>query len=270
MNAGEHPTVDQIADLDAGLLQAAEAAEVSGHLAECGECQEVLVQLHDVTDLLAAEGRQPLPIPVEVATSLDAALERARIEQEAGVPSLVERRATSVDAGTAPGEEATPVTGRTHRRARMLLGAAAAVVVLGVGAAVASNLVSGGEVGQDSSTAGAAQSGGQAQGSASDKQQPGAAAGPTSERAAEPTPTLDRSNVDAYARQLADGTVHPVPAAPVCGTSHAFDTASRADQPSSLVEYDGKQALLTVDTQRHRLIVFSCPGPGRVLYTSAY
>ncbi|MBA2640963.1 MAG: hypothetical protein H0U77_13450, partial [Nocardioidaceae bacterium] len=74
-----HVRAEQVADLDAGLLPAAEAATVAAHLGDCVACRQLRT---DVRADLAALGRlladtvaDPVPpMPAAVAERLDAAI----------------------------------------------------------------------------------------------------------------------------------------------------------------------------------------------------
>ena len=70
--AGSHPAVDTLADLDADALEAAQAAEVRGHVDGCAACTAVLAALDRTrTDLRRLADP---PLPSDVAAALDARL----------------------------------------------------------------------------------------------------------------------------------------------------------------------------------------------------
>jgi hypothetical protein len=117
----EHPTIDEIADLQEDLLPAARAAEVRAHVHRCEQCRQSFGSLKAVTDILATEAAEPQRLPDSVAQRLDAALTAAAVERAAGVPTLAERRADASPEGRR----------RPHRWLLGLAAAAAAVVVLG-------------------------------------------------------------------------------------------------------------------------------------------
>jgi putative zinc finger protein len=112
----EHPSAERISDLLAGVLPAAEAMDVNAHLASCEACRDERAALLDLTALLADEGAITWEMPSDVAAAIDAAIDRASDERIAGIASL----------DRAP---------RTAARQpwRWLAGAAAAVVVVGIG-----------------------------------------------------------------------------------------------------------------------------------------
>jgi anti-sigma factor RsiW len=121
VNPSDHPTIDQIADLQEGILPASEAADVRAHVDDCPECRETLAALTGVSSLLAAEGSESVQIPADVAERIHDALDAAAVERAAGVPSLAEHRES---------QERT----RKRRTGRWVFGAAAAaaaVVVFG-------------------------------------------------------------------------------------------------------------------------------------------
>src|SRR5438874_11515405 len=71
-----HPPLDRLADYDAGVLAANEAASLSGHVADCSTCARKLAGIeatrHDLTTLAAP------PLPPEVAQRIDDALAREK------------------------------------------------------------------------------------------------------------------------------------------------------------------------------------------------
>lgn len=262
MNASMHPTVDRIADAQAGLLSAGEAREVAAHLADCAECRDIEVRLTEVTDLLGEGGRDVAPIPADVASSLQAALHRAGVERAAGVTSLTERRTME-----GSGQAAAP-----HRRGRLLLGAAAAVIVLAVGGSVMSNGLPGSDPAADDSAAGGASEGSGSGGSATGDGQMSAPEGDSPEKkTAKDAPSLDQGSVADYAQGLAADTV-PVAVPPTrCVAKTAMSGHTDAARTTdALVSFEGRDAVLMVDAQRRQLTVLACPGPTRVLYRSGY
>ncbi|MGH3507912.1 MAG: anti-sigma factor family protein [Nocardioidaceae bacterium] len=121
MTFPHHPTIDEIADFQEGLLPAADAATVRAHVEGCDQCQQTLAALEGVSATLAAHAAEPARIPDTVVQRVEEALATAATERVAGVRSLAEQARSD-----------------SSRRARRphgwLLGAAAAaaaVVVLG-------------------------------------------------------------------------------------------------------------------------------------------
>lgn len=261
MNANEHPTIDQIADREAGLSSEDDARAIAAHLAGCSECSNVVSRLAEVRDLLAGAGRAEEPIPVDVARALDDAVATVVAEREAGVPSLSERRAQS-----GAGGNDTPASMSRRRTGRWMLGAAAAVAVFAVGGAVVSNGLPGESGDEDAASAG----------SSADQSAPEFAPGggtADGKVGTGTTPKLDESNVDQYAAALEAGRAQAVRAARTrCGlpVPSAGQDLSSSRSTNSLVMFDGIRAVLSVDRAQRRLIVYACPGPARVLYRSSY
>ena len=272
MTADWHPTIDQIADDDAGLTSADDSRAIAAHLADCSACREIAERLAEVTTLLSEAGATVEPMPVEVADALERALATASAERAAGVPSLDERRAVRDEHADAASDSPSSGSG-SGRRGRWVFGAAAAVAVFAIGAAVANNGLPGSTNNDDSASSttserGAAGDAAGGQAEAGPQDQPTAHAG--SVRAGRPK--LNADNVDTYAEQLAAGKTAPTSSRrAICGslTPEPQDAAVNSTL-SSIVSYDGKRAVLRVDRDARRLTVLSCPGPTRVLYTSGY
>jgi hypothetical protein len=118
-----HVDLDQVADLDGGVLDPEQERAVRGHLETCGECSQLLERVREVHTLLASE---PAPqLPPAVATRLDDSLAAASREREArtGVTSL--ERAKS----------------RRRSWAPRLLAAAVGLAVVGGGVYVAQDVL---------------------------------------------------------------------------------------------------------------------------------
>jgi len=118
-----HVDLDQVADLDGGVLSPEQERVVRGHLETCDECSPMLERVREVHDRLAAE---PAPqLPATVAARLDDSLAAAAREREArtGVTSL-ERVKT-----------------RRRSWAPRLLAAAVALAAVGGGAYVAQDVL---------------------------------------------------------------------------------------------------------------------------------
>jgi hypothetical protein len=78
---GQHLDPATVAELDAGVLDDSRAEQVVAHLADCPSCSRLRDELAELSELLAAVPSPPLP--PQVATRLDAALERAADERRA-------------------------------------------------------------------------------------------------------------------------------------------------------------------------------------------
>jgi hypothetical protein len=138
-----HPSTDDLADLDAGLLDRGRASGIREHLAVCAACAEESAAFLAVRSALAAEP-DPGPVPHDVAERLDAALAVAAAER--GLPVA----ATAHAGPEQPGDELS-----ARRRALpRLLAAAAAVGVVGLGAWAALGGMGGAD--DDATTAGEA------------------------------------------------------------------------------------------------------------------
>ncbi|MFJ8431799.1 zf-HC2 domain-containing protein [Kitasatospora sp. NPDC094019] len=152
-SVGPHPSVDELADLAEDLLDPAGAEALREHLAGCADCRETVDALTEVRTLLG--GTEPPALPADVAARIDAAL---AAEAATAVPAASGPAATPTAAPTATPTvpaavgEARPADappkapparpaaatgpGRTRRRRRaLLLGSAAALLVLGLGGA---------------------------------------------------------------------------------------------------------------------------------------
>ncbi len=256
MTAAEHPPIEQIADLQAGLLPADQAAEVSAHLADCSACTDVGERLTDVSGLLAEAGRQPVTMPDQVANSIEAAINRASAERAAGVPSLADRRTS----------EGTPTT-PTHRRwAPLLLGAAATVVALAAGGAVLHNGLTGSGDSQSDSAAGGS-SGDNARPGDAENQLGGSESDESGGASADPVPTLTKDKVVPFAREFATSPS----AARVPRNCHARTTADAlaADQ-NAYVVFQGRPAVLSLDELARTVTVVACSDETRLLFRSGY
>ncbi|MFE6867430.1 anti-sigma factor family protein [Kitasatospora sp. NPDC057692] len=156
--AGAHPEVDELADLAEDLLPPAQADALRRHLTDCAECRETVDALAGVRTLLGEAGLPPMP--ADVAARIDAALADealAAAEAEAAEPpvpapptvrptTLPTTRTEDPRAGrpvappAAPPARPAAATGpgrsaRPRRRRTLLLGSAAALLVLGLGGA---------------------------------------------------------------------------------------------------------------------------------------
>ncbi|HVT21410.1 MAG TPA: hypothetical protein VHE57_08495 [Mycobacteriales bacterium] len=88
----EHYTLDELAELDAGLLARRQTSRATRHLAECAECRDRADALRRTRDRLAELG--PVEMPPEVTARLDRALNEARTTSGSDVvPDLSSIRA---------------------------------------------------------------------------------------------------------------------------------------------------------------------------------
>jgi hypothetical protein len=118
-----HVDLDQVADLDGGVLSPEQERAVRGHLETCDECSQLLERVREVHDLLTAE---PIPpMPAAVAARLDESLAAAVRDREART------RVVSLDRARS----------RRHAWTSRLLAAAVGLVVVGGGAYVAQDVL---------------------------------------------------------------------------------------------------------------------------------
>lgn len=111
----DHPSVDDLADLDAGVSSAAQA-----HVSGCADCQRALSGLAAVRAALRGLPTEPMPPDVSARIDAELAAERARVSAPATVVPLSSRRRAPVLTWVAA--------------------AAAALVLFGGGALLVSNL----------------------------------------------------------------------------------------------------------------------------------
>jgi hypothetical protein len=271
LSSRAHPSPDELADLRADALEAERTAEVSAHVVACPSCSDELAAMAEVEILLAEAGHAPIAMPADVAASLDAALARASLEREAGVPSLEEKRAERI--------AAVPVRSGASRMSKLIpaLGAAAAVVVI---AGIAYNL--GTNQGADDSTA-ASDSAGQAPEAASasggsggdhDKSPTEVGKGGTNGLYRISPQKVTRNNLRDYASALA--------AAPTAAFQdpHAAATGdtARVCPPVKLseakrrtpVQFEGDLAFVVVKTEAREATVYTCESPPERLYSTTY
>jgi len=269
-----HPNTDDLADLDAGLLDRDRASGVREHLAVCAACAEESAAFLAVRSALAAEP-DPGPVPHDVAERLDAALAGAAAER--GLPV-----AATADAG----RERQPVDELSARRGALprLLAAAAAVGVVGLGAWAALGGLGGadedattaGEAGtarelstaealvpdaDEDAGAGAAEEDAATTESESLLSEPEApaqeepAAPPEPEAAPPPTEEQELQRVTDLTATVAAGEAPPPSGPPGCG--EAFTEASGTGLTAAVpTTYDGADAVLLV-----------VPGPGFGVHT---
>ncbi|MFD9594270.1 hypothetical protein ACFWA9_16135 [Kitasatospora sp. NPDC059973] len=160
---GAHPSVDELADLAEELVEPAAAEALRTHLAGCADCRETAEALAELATLLAGA---PAPVmPADIAARLDAALAAAAADADpadpgtprttapdgphtgTGAPSRSVDQAAAPRPATAPlGPPRRPATANSatgpgrhrprRRRAAVLLGAAAALLAVGLGSSL--------------------------------------------------------------------------------------------------------------------------------------
>src|SRR5580765_4513087 len=90
----EHLDTDTIADLIENLLPAPEAHRAREHVKACPDCQQTYDALVQLSEDLADEGREDIPMPTDVAEHLDAVVvsESVLRASTVGVHSLAQLR----------------------------------------------------------------------------------------------------------------------------------------------------------------------------------
>ncbi|MFF8591706.1 anti-sigma factor family protein [Streptomyces sp. NPDC015220] len=136
-----HPDVTELSDLTEGLLTPSRAEGLRQHLDECDSCADTHASLEEIRDLLGTL-RGPREMPSDIADRIDAALAAESGSGGDSGGSHVSRETSAVDrpaghagaaAGTGPGRKARA---RRGRRRVAVLGAAFAVVALGVASVI--------------------------------------------------------------------------------------------------------------------------------------
>lgn len=244
MTDSTHPSIDELADLHAGIL---DRSDVASHVVGCTQCARDLTAFESVTAMLAAEGAAPVPIPAAVAASIDDTIRRAALERESGVPSLAEHRAK---------------TSTTRRSRWTLVAGAAATVLIGAAGFNALNGTSNSESNTPSAASDAVQEG------------TDAATGGTPRNLDEPEvdshkqslQSVNKTNLRAFANSLAtDGVVTGGIQAPRCPAL----PAGPADF-SSAVRWRGSAAYVVVDPKAREATVYQCGEPLLRLYSTPY
>ncbi len=256
MNQPRHPSTERISDLLAGALPATEAMDVNAHLASCSACRRAREDLLDLTAMLAEEGAAPVEMPPDVVAAVEAAVGRASLKRAGGYPTV---------------EPVRPSAGRQPWK--WLAGAAAAVVVAGVGVAGVQAISHGGNSGNATSadSAGASNRSVAQQGGAYNAHPPKAVGGRSSSSAlpdgkvpAEALESLAPAGVPGEARRLAArGAALPLALAAGCATP--IDAG-----PSTVVRFEGRRAVLTVDLQTRLATIYDCATAKQTLYVTGY
>jgi hypothetical protein len=247
-----HPELDTIADLDAGVLDDAEAERIAAHVATCARCGQVLAALGGVRAELRA---LPVPpIPAAVAARLDSTL-----AELSAAPRDARTDRSVAAAAPAPAADLAAARDRRWRRLKAATGAAAAVLALVVAGASITSLVRAGGGGSDSSAGGG---GGQGEPRTSLEQDDsaaaqGAAPAPTSLPA---LPSFDRTTLRAALPSIeASAELARVPDARKSGPAGAMaDAALRTACAKTIpgntgvlravrwISYDGQPAYVFV------------------------
>ncbi|WP_338484833.1 hypothetical protein VM636_15325 [Streptomyces sp. SCSIO 75703] len=141
-----HPEVTEISDLTEGLLAPPRATLLRRHLERCAACADVHASLLEIRDLLGTLP-EPVPMPEEVASRIDAALAAEAKTREPSPDSGSVSRETRATAAR-PAGHARPSTtgpgrksrGQAGRRRIAILGAVTAAAALGLGSVIVSSL----------------------------------------------------------------------------------------------------------------------------------
>ncbi len=141
-----HPEVTEISDLTEGLLAPPRATLLRRHLERCAACADVHASLLEIRDLLGTLP-EPVPMPEEVASRIDAALAAEAKTREPSPDSSSVSRETRATAAR-PAGHARPSTtgpgrksrGQAGRRRIAILGAVTAAAALGLGSVIVSSL----------------------------------------------------------------------------------------------------------------------------------
>ncbi|WP_053913034.1 hypothetical protein [Streptomyces sp. TP-A0875] len=141
-----HPEVTEISDLTEGLLAPPRATLLRRHLERCAACADVHASLLEIRDLLGTLP-EPVPMPEEVASRIDAALAAEAKTREPSPDSGSVSRETRAMAAR-PAGHARPSTtgpgrksrGQAGRRRIAILGAVTAAAALGLGSVIVSSL----------------------------------------------------------------------------------------------------------------------------------
>ncbi len=257
MSQPEHPSADRISDLLAGSLPASEAMSVNAHLSGCAACADLRAELLDVTAVLAEEGAADWPIPADVAAGLDTALAAAATERS-GRAGATSESATTPDRSTG-----------SRRRLQWLAGAAAAVVIAGVGFAGVRAISDNGGSTSSSATPGADQS---AAGRERSRQNVTAGGVSSGARVIPPAGSagvghivhsLTKAQVPVRARELADH-------APTGKSAKTPGCAVPTGGPAVVVEWRGRPAVLTLRTSSRTATIVDCTTGQTPLYVTHY
>lgn len=242
----QHLSADQISDLVEGILPAAEAMGANAHLATCDECSSLRDDVTNVSLVLAGEAARPWQMPADVASDLDALLRQAAADRGTGVVPLEKQ------------------VRRQNRGLAWLAGAAAAVVIAGVGFA-GWQAVSGG-------------------------------AGTTQNAATTPSKTFGPSPTQGNTQQVkhprcrfkhCGSNVHPILAVtaahvPLMARTLATHPESRVAPGSvgcqvpviagvsSVVTWHGQHAVLVANAETHKATILDCDTASLALFSTTF
>ncbi|MDX6365119.1 MAG: hypothetical protein QOK30_195 [Nocardioidaceae bacterium] len=255
-----HPSLEELAELQEGVLDAERQPEVSAHLASCDECTSATAALSEVGTVLTTAGSVPMPIPADRAASLQDALRRVGAERAAGVPSLDEQR-------DRPQRRRTADTRLRVPRWVSATGAAAAVVLACYGGITVLN--SGGP-GQSSSAESAASGGRAAAGRGGSS---GAAPSPSPESFASQTPGKSAGEIQAVTPKTLAAYAAGLGSRPASGATRPSCGPAAVHLPhrsrTATIRWKGAPALVVVDLTRHRATVYSC-SHAAALFSTGY
>jgi len=142
--ADGHLTVDEVADLSAGLLPTEAEHAGQAHLYRCPQCRAVHSELGELTRLLASAVH--ISLPPDVADRVDAALARAAAERTAA--------SISPETATAPIDSLAVARERRRGVSRGRVGAALIGIAAALGAGLVFTQAIGPMGGDDAETAG--------------------------------------------------------------------------------------------------------------------
>lgn len=150
-----HASLDELADLDAGILRQRKAVRVEQHVAICTQCTELTTRLGGVPQLLSSVQFPAMPDVLSTRISVALTAEStARIAAEpateAGRRDLPARR---VNAGSRSSRKGWQLPGMSLRGSRLVTAAGALVLLAAGGYAIASGVGSQGGAGSTQSAA---------------------------------------------------------------------------------------------------------------------
>ena len=276
-----HPPLDEIADLQAQLLEPHAAASVQAHVSRCADCAALLAALDDISVQLTDVGADLAVLPASVAADLDSALERASVEREAGVPRLADRRTSDAPQPSRP----------PSRRPRwILIGAAAAVAVIAIPIGL-NNLEPESDSASESASDSAGSieelrqrdedeqdSAGAQEGSAGGVEGSIEPTGPASSMPTEEAARVERlnpRNLAAFAARAdsAQGTEVSGALLDIAARCATYKSLASADEKRAIAapaRWRGRRAVVLVDQAESSVSVFDCRTPAALLYSTDY
>ena len=150
-----HASLDELADLDAGILRQRKAVRVEQHVAICTQCTETTTQLGGVPQLLSSVQYPAMPDVLSMRISVALTAESttriaAEPATEAGRRDLPARQSKP---GSHSSRRGWQLPGMSVRASRLVTAAGALVILAGGGYAVASGIGSSGGTGTTQSAA---------------------------------------------------------------------------------------------------------------------